>query len=135
MSLTADQALARMREIDARLERMTPDDPARAALEQERDELRDEAQAAIDRSRHPEALRRELANLERRLAGFEGEKIKRSLMERRTWINDPSAYAGAINERLDALTRPDREAVERRIARLRELLAQSDEDPSTRSAS
>ena len=122
MSLTIDQALAELRQIAAALETLEPGDPSRIALESRREELRIAARRASDGARNPLALERELASLEARLAELEKEKIKPSWIEHRNWVNDPSAYAGRINELLETATELDRQPIETRIAELREQL-------------
>lgn len=122
MSLTIDQALAELRQIAVALEALEPGDPSRTALETRRTELRIAARRAADGSRNPIALERELSSLEARLAELEKEKIRRSWIEHRNWVNDPSAYAGRINELLETATEPDRQTIETRIAELREQL-------------
>ncbi len=124
VSISIDQALAELREIAARLEAMPGDDAQRVALEARRDALREAAQAAADLARSPVALRRELEMLERRLRELEGRKIKRSLMERRTWVNDPSAYSHAINDLIAEGNADEREVIEQRLGLLRERLAE-----------
>ncbi len=141
MSLSIEQALAELRELSTRLESLPPDHPDRAPLEERRQALREAAQAAADLARSPVALERELDMLRERLRRIEGMRIKRSLMERRRWVNDPSAYARGINERIASGNAEDRSAIEERISVLETRLAEhggqpgSGSSPSERSAS
>ena len=124
--MSVDQALAELQQIAIRLDELDADDPERARLEERRAELRTAARAAGDLARNPTALRRELTSLENQLKQIEGQKIKRSLMEHGKWLNDASAYANAINQRIEEGTTIDREAVEARIAELRSRLDELD---------
>jgi hypothetical protein len=124
VSLSIDQALAELQRIAERLAALPDGHPDRSQLLERRDALREAARAAADLSRNPVALRRELTLLEARLRELEKKKIKRSLMERRRWVNDPSAYAHTINDRIDESSAEDRDTIEERIAVLRARLGE-----------
>ena len=135
-----DQLLAELTELRTELDGIDAEDPRRVDLEARRAELQGRARILADSARNPEYLRLELENLETRLAAVEAAQIKPSLVEGHRWINDPSAYARAINERIAENSGDEKATLRQRIGELRQALglpprpAASPESPSSRNA-
>lgn len=129
VEITPGQVLAELTQIREQLEKLSPDSPLRPDLLLRRAELRQAAREAADSARSPDALQAELEHLERRLAAFEGEKINVPAWQMamssggRLTINDPAAHASKLNEALDEANSMDRQAVEERIAAIKNALA------------
>ncbi len=80
-------------------------------------------------------MRRELEALERRLAQLDRDQIKPAWVEGRRWINDASAYAHHLRERISRATEHDRAAIEARIAQLRAVVGRDESDQPDDSSS
>lgn len=117
-----DQLLAELTELRKNLDEIDADDPRRTELEDRRGELQRRARFLADAARNPEYLRLELDNLEKQLVAVETTQIKPSLVEGHRWINDPSAYSRAINDRIAENTEDKKAALLQRITELRQAL-------------
>ncbi|MFV9671667.1 MAG: hypothetical protein ACNYZH_00455 [Acidimicrobiia bacterium] len=123
-NLTLDQALAKIMALSAQIGGLDSTDPRRAALERERDGLRDDVREAADESRSVPGLQNELGTLQRRLAQIDDRPIDKGWAEKGhyRWVNDPGAYSNRINEMLDAQDADERESIITRIAEIEEVL-------------
>ncbi len=125
--LTIDQALEKIIALSARINALEPDNPKRASLGRQRDELREDIQAATDASRSVPGLLNELGALQQRLTQIDDRPINEGWAEKARnrwvrWVNDPGAYSNRINEMLDAKDADEREAIVARIAEIEEVL-------------
>jgi hypothetical protein len=123
--MTPEDVLAELNTIRTKLDSRPAAAPERAALESRREELRLAALEVADATRNPETLAAELEHLERRLAGFDNERINVPAWQiamtsgGKLTINDPAAYAAKLNEALDEASATDRARIEERINQLK----------------
>ncbi len=126
--MTPEDVLAELNTIRTKLDSLPAAAPERAALESRREELRLAALEVADATRNPETLAAELEHLERRLAGFDKERINVPAWQiamtsgGKLTINDPAAYAAKLNEALDEASATDRARIEERINQLKRTL-------------
>ncbi|MEA2024003.1 MAG: hypothetical protein U9N79_06890 [Actinomycetota bacterium] len=128
--LTVDQALEKIIALSASINALEPDNPQRAALERQRDELREDIQSAADASRSVPGLLNELGTLRQRLARIDDRPINEGWAEKARnrwvrWVNDPGAYSNRINEMLDTKDADERAAIVARIAEIEDVLEKS----------
>ncbi len=123
MSITPDEALAETLAIRVQLDALDPSSPEYRKLELRRRELVQAAQEATYLARSPDSVRSEIAHLEQRLASFEDDKIDVPAWQTAMpTINDPTAHSSRLNEKMDANTQLDRDAIEQQIERLKKAL-------------
>ena len=126
--MTPDEVLAELHRIRDEQRKLDPASAQYAALERRRQELADEAAAALDAAKGRQALEAELRHLELRLAAIDDEQIEvpdwQMKMTRggRLAINDPRTHAANINATLEENSAADRTAIEARIDHLRRTL-------------
>lgn len=124
VDLTPSQLLAELQAIREELDSLRPGSSRRSALEERRMTLRQQARDLADETRDSGSLRKELEHLEKRLAGFDSDKIEVPAWQMSmATVNDPAAHARKINEEMDKGNATDRESIERRIRQLRKALA------------
>ena len=122
-----DALLAELGELRAHIKKLPTDDPDRAALEERRDSIHNQARFEADRRRPIEDLRRELASSQQRIAELDRMRIAPSFTERRRerWpVGNPTGYIRKINSTIEENTRNERTLLVERIAELTSFLGE-----------
>ena len=102
MSGPIDTLLAKIKALSGAIADLSPDDPERSRLEEQREALRQTAGKLSVQGRHPQSVAREIESIEHRLDEIRALRIKEGYQERRQGknIQDPGAYSANINKLL-----------------------------------
>lgn len=121
MPRSIDDLLAKIKALSGSIERLSPEDPQRRRLMNQRDSLRQTASEIALQGRHPQSVEREIESIEKRLTEIKNLAIKEGYQERRGGknIQDPSAYSANINKLLIEHHAAEVDALTDQLERLR----------------
>jgi len=117
--------------LSERIANMSPDDPARARLEREREEVRSRAAAIASKGRHPKSVELQVEAIKQRLEEIDALLIKEGYMERHIGkaVQDPSAYSTNINRLLTQRHAEEVRSLTEQLERLRPSDNSQGDDP------
>ena len=126
-----DDLLTRIKALSDKIDQLDAADPARVALEAERELLRADARSSVGPGAPAEYLAYELKHLRRRLAELDGETIEPPSAARNPMaLTDHEAFSRHINEMLETKTGDERTFLKSRISELERQLSDIDRKTS-----
>lgn len=128
MASEIDELLTTIAALSDRIQALGDGDPARAGLEQRRDDLRLRARSLADAGRHPASIAAEIEMLESRLVEIDQLFISKGYSEKHLphTVQDPGAYSHTINRLLEEEHRDEIAEIRLRLDHLRSILPGAD---------